>query len=441
MKAVFTILLLLIISVSNVFAYTTNLEEAWEEIKQIEKGESYKNIIDNFISKNSDNKEFLIKIGWNLEKLGNSKLDFSEDFYVVINYIKLNINTALVNINELEKLEEEKKEEEEQVEESEEEQVVDEEEEEEEESEQEEEEESEQEEEEEYTQEEVEEIVYPWFSTEYDDNDKVILAGETYEVYEAKIASMYEPVKLWKVKFYLNGVWLDEFKSILNTAYFYVEWRLVDTSIVSNVDIINSSSASISFSISENIIIPEESTKIRLAIKTNNIWYQKVWKSIENIRVTWMSFKDSIWQNSSHELNNFSVSDNSEYFSVVTWVLKLIEEKELNNWEFAEFTFLADTWKNSNPQGFEPSIKIDEIDVSVSWEVGSYVYEIANADDTSDRVTWTLVWNKVKFDLSTMSIANKTLSSGGEESFRVYVSWTWILSISLPKDGVTYVIE
>lgn len=109
MKAVFTILLLLIISVSNVFAYTTNLEEAWEEIKQIEKGESYKNIIDNFISKNSDNKEFLIKIGWNLEKLGNSKLDFSEDFYVVINYIKLNINTALVNINELEKLEEEKK--------------------------------------------------------------------------------------------------------------------------------------------------------------------------------------------------------------------------------------------------------------------------------------------------------------------------------------------
>lgn len=424
-----SLILLLILGLfwlnSIIYSYENNdLELLSNDILLLEKGDIYKEIMDDFIDGNRDNKSILEELDIRIDdvmsnidswKYGSNPVIF--DMKTVLNYLEIIVYFALIDIENL--LVDSNKEEnidteiDNQVEDT------------------------------------IEAVViksplFPWFKTKYLEKDKNILAWRESFVYKQSFSSLYESTEIWKVIFYIEWPDLSELKNSIKNAYVYLEWSMLDTVSVSNIDILSSTKAKITFDKLDNFIITQNIRQVRLKIKTNNIGYEKLWKTIKNMYVTKVWFDDIIGLSSWRKVSSYTTIEPWEKFSIVPGVLNISLEKDLSS-NIIDINIKGLYWKNTrDSDNWKPKTELKTLKLSTLWSsTWTWIYyTLANYDDLNDNIIWQITPWYVEFDLSWKSNNNTFISDSSRwEDFRITINGTnssTYISLSLLKNGIVY---
>lgn len=291
--------------------------------------------------------------------------------------------------------------------------------------------------------EEVEKWVYPGFSDTYNDEIKTILAWTETYIYAWGVWALYEKADAWKVIFYISWNNISDLQYSIEKSYLYVEGLIVKTAFPSDINIINSTKASITFDNIENFIIPDDKNiDFRLSIKTNTIWYQKVWKSMKDLIVSDVDFDDVTWLTSDQEINSINISDfSAENFTISPAILTASAINTLDTSYQVKLNINSDLWSNTKEtSNSSPSVELNTLNLSVLWnDASSATYDLYNSSDSSDMISW--VYNSwvVEFDLSSLSSNHKTIWEWTWEDYYIKISWidTWIF-MELLRDWIIY---
>lgn len=389
----------------------------WNQLLMVDKWEVYKNIIDTFIDKNIDNKKILEKLQSRIttvkQKLDSWKYSlnkYKEQVKAIIAYFDITVNLALQDIYNEEIKEEEELEEE----------VIEEE-----------------------IEEEVEDIIYPGFSSVYNDKTKTILAWKQNYVYAWGVLAFYEEADVSKVVFFIEWTNMSDFNQAIAEAYLFVEWSLLETAAYADIKILSSTRASISFDNINNFIIPKTNTiDFRLALKPSSIWYEKIWKTMKDLRVLSVKFDEVSWVTTGDSFVKMKVdSFSSERFSIVSGLLNVTKIEWLDTANIIELSMQWDFWDNSDDSWYSaPYIGLDKLKVSV-WGNNSEnaLYTMYNKNDSSDAVTWVYGSWTVLFDLSTLQVWNKSIAKGANPKYWIKITWTNISAwMEILRDWITY---
>lgn len=290
------------------------------------------------------------------------------------------------------------------------------------------------------------ELVFPGFVSPYNDKKKNVLAWTEEFVYAWWAWAMYEKAEVNSVIFYITWDNIDDLKYSIEHAYLYVEWLLLDTASYSDIEIIDSTKASISFDNINWFILPNnKQIDFRLAIKPSLIWYENIWKTMKDLIVSDIDFDKVIWLTSNRNITNVNISNfSSEYFSITPVLMNAWVIRNLNTSTQIELNLKWDFWQNkidtNNSKAF---INLDKIKFSVFWtDESSATYTLYNSNDSLDLINWNYNWWIIEFDLSTMQVKNKTVSSWNWENYMIRITWinTWI-TMELLKDWVIYNVD
>jgi len=418
MKNILKILLLLIsfliFSTSTAFYSQDDLNNAYNKLKLVKSWDKYINSIDLIIAKYGKNEEILVKLESRLNEIDQIlvwKTDKrSRDLKTLLDYLNIKVFFALDNIlEEIKQIEEEAKNDEENSQDD----------------------------------NMQEDLIYPGFSTNYNDKIKTILAWKEEFIYAWWVWALYEKADVREVVFYITWDNISDLKSSIWEAYLYVEWLLLKKATSSDIDIISSTKASITFDKLNDFILPDDGqVDFRLSIKSNIIWYQNLWKVMKDLIVSDVDFDDVVWLTSDQRISNINMTNfSSEYFTispanVTIWIIK-----NLNTSTQVELNIKSTFWNNTiETSNSEPKINLNTLKFSVFWNDSSIAtYELYNIDNSTDTIIWTYNWWLLEFDLSTMNVQNKTIWSSSWENYRISISWinTWI-SMELLRDWLIY---
>jgi hypothetical protein len=84
---------------------------------------------------------------------------------------------------------------------------------------------------------------------------------------------------------------------------------MIDSVGSSKIDIISATQAKITFDNLDDFVITENIREARLKIKTSNIGYQKIGKTMKNLYVSKVGFDDIIGLSSGRRLNEYDISE------------------------------------------------------------------------------------------------------------------------------------
>lgn len=287
-------------------------------------------------------------------------------------------------------------------------------------------------------------LTYPGFSDTYIEYDKTILAWEEVFVYKQSYSSLYEASEVWKVIFYITWADISEIKNSIESATLYLEWSIIDSVRSSQIDIISATQAKITFDNLDDFIITQNIRQARLKIKTANIGYQKVWKTIKDLYVSKVWFDDIKGLSSGQKLNQYDISEIWELFSIVPGTLEIKVEKNLSS-NIPELNIRAMFENNSIEGGNNsPTIELSKLRLSTlgsTWDVW-VAYSIYNSDSSWDRILWIVNWSEVEFDMSNLLQTNRTLSNSSRgEDYKIVITGTntnTVITLNLMKWGVDY---
>ncbi len=289
--------------------------------------------------------------------------------------------------------------------------------------------------------------IFPWFTDVYYEEKKTLLAWDDDYVYKQSVSALYEEQEIWKVIFYIGGPDVSNIKNAIDKAELYLEWSIIDTVSSSKVDILSPTKAKITFDNLEDFIITQNIRQLRLNIKTSNIWYEKVWKTIKDLYVLNVWFTDIKWLSSWSEIPDFSVNETGEEFTIAPAVISVTLKRDLVSWS-PELNIRWFMWNNSiDWSNNSPNILLKKLILNKLWSSNDswVVYKIYNTDNSSDNIVWTVNWNNIEFDLSTLLYTNKRITNSTRwEDYRIVISWTnpdTTLNLSIEKDGVIYDVE
>ena len=419
MKTIQSIILTIILIIGSFWFTQTSadsqseLDSFTQELLIIKNGNAYKLVIDRFIE---NNKENTVKLEWILSKLAliHTKLENKNDknsiiLKTIFNYLDINIFIILNSIVVDDLIDEINI----QV-------VID----------------------DEYNN--SKKITYPGFTEDYIEDNKTILAWEEAFIYKQSYSSLYEASEVWKAIFYISWPDVGDLKNTIESASLYLEWSMIDTVWSSKIDIMSSSLAKITFNNLNDFIITENVREARLKIKTSNIWFQKIGKTIWNLYVSKVWFDDIRGLSSSKTLDSYSVTKVWELFSIVTGVLDISVKKNLSS-NIPEINLKWLFWNNSiDSSNGSPVIELDNIRFSTLWSTwnADVIYSIYNSDRSGDKVLGTVYWDTVEFDMSWMLYTNKTITNSSKwEDYKIVLEWTnsnTVIVLSLIKDWIDY---
>lgn len=392
-----------------------DLSSSQEQLIGIKNGASYKKTLDSIFVKYSENKEVLEKLKKRVISLQNQDVLLSEKnkqaLWIILKYIEIRVD---ISLSALIKIEEEKQENS---------QVVD-----------------------LPLQEEVQEVEYPGFWDNYNDEKKTLLAGwDTHYIYAGWIGAFYEDAQVEKLEVYIEGTDVSQIKNTLASIDLYLEWLLVANAGYSDIDILSPTKAKISFgSIKNFIALKDKNRDFRIAIKTQNIGYEQIWKPLIDAIVSEVTFSKVVGVTTGNNITNINVETfESEYFSVVPAQLSLVVEKSFDDSFQWEINISWNFWKNTQDTSKSEAVaELKTLKLSVWWNQSAIAnYTLYNTDDSSNSIIGSYASWIVTFDVSAFSQNNKTISKGKWETFRIGVSGISTdstLSFEIPKDTLIY---
>lgn len=289
----------------------------------------------------------------------------------------------------------------------------------------------------------VKQIIFPGFSENYNDDKKTILTWEEFYVYAGWVGALHEKADVSGLKFYITWNNILDLKYAIENAYLYVEGVLLKTASYSDIEILTTTKASITFDNIEDFILPsDKQIDFRLAVKSNTIWYEKIWKTMKDLIVSEIDFYDVVWVTSGNSIVRVEISRfSSEEFSISPATLSVEVLKDFNSSYNAELNIKWDFWQNTiDASNKTPVIELDKLKVSVWWsDASTATYSLYNTGNSSDSITWVYNSGVVEFDLSSLWINNKTVWDWSWKKYTIRVSWvtTWIW-MDLLKNGITY---
>jgi len=376
---------------------------AVDKIDTIKNGLNYKQIIDKFINNLSEEKLLIVDL--KLSKLKTSK---NNDLNILIWYLKNETKEKLLKIEEDKKLNDEiNKIEEDLI----------------------------------NTIEEDEKIIsYKWFSNNYDEYVKTILAWESKTIYNWSVTAQIEELDIIDMEFNLNAPDMNYIRNIISWAELYVEWELVSIAWTSNISYKNNSNWKITFSNIKWFRAFKKQTEFRLKIITNNIWFEKIWKESELITIDGVKILKAEWVISWATKTNIYFNEWNESFRISPIELITIVDRSLNNSTIPEINIKANFWNNTwtNNNQLKAELKAIKLNYFWNWTVN---FSLKNIDDSSDSINWIISWSTVSFDLS--SLKNRFISSWKWETYRIDIKTendSWI-QLEIPKDWIIYSIE
>lgn len=421
LKLILLIIFLNIFTISHVYSNNDQLDIVSHDLLLIENWEIYKNFIDKFIKKSQNNLEKFEKLEWRLAiiqwKLKNKNDKNSIILQKIINYLDIKVEWTLLKIrNNISK------------------EILSE-------------------------SDQIKEInvnseqnidandnikIYPWFVEQYNENNKVILGWEEVYIYKQSYSTLYEASEVWKIIFYITWSNVDDIKNTIETASLFLEWTEIDSVSSSKIDIISSTEAKITFNNLENFIITQNIRQVRLKIKTYNIWYQKIWKTIKDLYVSKVWFDDIMWLSSWNKLDTYFVTKPWETFSILPWVLKVKVDKNLSS-NIPEINITALFWNNSiDVDNSSPIVQLSKLRFSTLWSSSIWWvnFTLYNSDRSWDKIVWSILWNTLEFDTTGMLYTNRTISNSLKwEKFKIAIDGTnsdTIIVLNLEKTWIDY---
>ncbi len=386
-----------------------DLQESIKQLEALKSWDKFKIKIDSFIKKYENNKDILNKFQRKLyileDKLKNKTDKKSRLLKIMVRYLIIKVYFALDNLLKEEEIKKDIFVKEEEV---------------------------------------KKQLIFPGFSDKYNDFDKNILAGEEVFVYEWWAWAFYEKAKVSGVRFYIVWDNISDLKYTINKSYLYVDGLLLKTASYGDIDILSSTRASITFNNIDNFILPTDTNlDFRLSIKTNNIWYEQVWKTMKNLKVSEVDFFDVTGLTTWDFIVKTEISNvNSEYFSILPSILNIEVIKNLYKSNHIELNIKSISWSNITATSkATPLVELNKIQFSVWWtNSNTSTYTLYNKDNSSDIVIG--VYNSwiVEFDLS--SLTWKIIWWWQGENYIINISWIdnsiWI---ELLKKWIIYSID
>lgn len=259
--------------------------------------------------------------------------------------------------------------------------------------------------------------LYPWFSLDYNDSKKSILAGEKSFVFDAWVVAMIEPVEVEKIEFIFETSDTTNLKYWLWNLTLFVEWQQIWIAKSNNIKVLNSTQAKVIFNSLENFIVPKQQIELRLMIEPVSIWYEKNGKYIPEITIKSVEITQATWLISNKATDRVILNEKSEYFQILPVWIKVDMIKNLRNDSIIEFSINTDTWINTNTTSandLKTSIKsLSFLYRDTSWNSEFYIY---NSRKSSLKVKWVKNWDYLYFD--TQSLEN-------------VLSWNWSNKFSI----------
>lgn len=285
-----------------------------------------------------------------------------------------------------------------------------------------------------------EDIQYPGFSTEYNDEEKNILAWMSAEIFAGWVNASIEDIDVEEIVITFSWSNLSDIESTIASASLIVEGYPVWKASSWDIKLVNPNVATLAFDNIENFTIPQKNVDFRIIIDTNPIWFQKSGKLIKDIQVLDIDFIKSTGRTSDRPVWVQFQNEIWELFHIVPAILETSVKKDLSTSTVVELNVFASYGKNTiDNSNSQPTILLKELSLFPSINPSWAIYTLTNIDDSSDNVIWTLEEGNIVFDLQGMADNNRSVWAWKWENYRIVISNTdqWV-SLSLAQDGIVY---
>jgi hypothetical protein len=148
-----------------------------------------------------------------------------------------------------------------------------------------------------------------------------------------------------------------------------------------------------------------------------------VWEYQPVINITEVRFTEVEWLVSNNSVSPITFNDieGIETFQISASKLDSTLINSLNDSYIAKINIKAEFNKNTQQNSnSELRAKLEKLDFYLSESNGSATYEIANSQDSSDRVLWIKSWNSLEFDMSTLN--KNVISKWKGEDYNIYIT-------------------
>lgn len=265
--------------------------------------------------------------------------------------------------------------------------------------------------------------LYLWFNENYNDKEKTVLTWIESYVYNGSVVAWIEEIEVKEVIFKLESTDLTNIKSVIKEVNLYVEWNMIKNVSSSNVKVISPILAEIKISDINDFYIPKQQIEYRLWLIAQDIWFEKVWEYQPVINITEVRFTEVEWLVSNNSVSPITFNDieGIETFQISASKLDSTLINSLNDSYIAKINIKAEFNKNTQQNSnSELRAKLEKLDFYLSESNGSATYEIANSQDSSDRVLWIKSWNSLEFDMSTLN--KNVISKWKGEDYNIYIT-------------------
>lgn len=285
---------------------------------------------------------------------------------------------------------------------------------------------------------EKQEVIFPWFSDDYSDKPKTILAWVETFVYNGSLVASIEEIEVEELEFILETSDTSNIKQSIKSAWFYYRGLLLSSSNSSDITIISGTKAKITFSNIDDLIIPKKQQEFRLSITPELFGYEKIWKFVAEITVTSVYITKASWVTSGWNIIGITLQNNQELFQIAPAVLEVSILKNLQDHFIAEINIKADFNKNSADNNSELKASIQKIQFLYQDNGVATEFRLYNSGDSLDYVVGTKNASILEFNLSWFQ--NNIVSEWRGEDYRIRVmsNQDTTVSLNLIQTGVSY---
>ena len=274
------------------------------------------------------------------------------------------------------------------------------------------------------------------------EDPKTLLAGTNDQtVFSVDVNATNEPVNVSWVVFNITG---PNIVTAISRASLYLDGVFIDRNSNSNIF-----SDRIEFTNLDTLIISQQSTELELRIETFPIGFGEVWQPLSNIEVTGVDFSGITGDASQEVVADISVTGESQLFTIAPATLSTRVTFGLNT-SNPIIWIQSDHGSNTSVDSTAiPNVILATLRLDVSGTSNGTRFTLSNVDGTDSIIREVGVddVNRIlEFDLTQLSIEDRTLSNWNEELFELQITpdifaENVTVSVELLRDGINYSVE
>jgi S-layer homology domain len=266
-------------------------------------------------------------------------------------------------------------------------------------------------------------------------DDKTVLAGTSKVIYSADVQATNESVDVEQVVFTVSGTYAGgkTLKDVVTSASLYLGDTLIATN--TNSDINAVATNTIRFKDLSNLIIPQETRELRLAINTATIGFERVGATTTALAVTNIAMPKADGVDSGKsitvaDLGTTTTATKSKATAIAPAVLTASVTKTLANGT-AEVKFNLDTGDNKVALSNNKPV-VELVDATLTNLAGTGTYNIYNVDHVvTGKATFASLdqADRIISDTETYVLVPQTTSQGTTYTTKI------------GKAGITYMVD